>query len=101
MVAAVTLLVRAPLMPNTPAVTNDQVLKCVQAVLPDWPVKDSAVEFVLERDEAVFHVVASRVEVASEAPVVPGSAVFSCVKARTFVVPPDNASRAWFAAVTE
>jgi hypothetical protein len=58
-------------------------------------------EFVLARDDAAFHEHACRVAVDSEAPVVPGSPVWSCTKARTFVVPPDRLSSAWLAAVTE
>src|SRR5207244_3860054 len=100
-VVAVTLEPSAPEIPNVPEVDADHVEKWVLAVDPDCPVKVCADEFVLARVAAAFHVAAVRVDVASDAPVVPGSAVLSCRKARTLVVPPARASSAWFAAVVE
>jgi hypothetical protein len=100
--AAVTEDPRAPEMPKVPAVDADQVEKCVLGV-PAVGAKVIAVMFVLVLvpELAAFQVQAWRVEVASEAPVAPGSAVLSCTKAMTLTVPPESESSACAAAVGE
>jgi hypothetical protein len=99
-VAAVTLLLRVPFAPLVPAVEADQVEKYGIGVVPDWPVNVWLLELVLVRAEAAFHVAAVRVDVASDAPVVPGSAVFNCRNPRT-AVGVFTPSSAWLAAVME
>jgi hypothetical protein len=94
----VTLEPSAPEIPKVPEVDADQVEKWVLAV-PAVGAKVIAVMLVLAREAAAFQVQAWRVEDASEAPVVPGSAVLSWTNAITLVVPPDRESSAWFAAV--
>jgi hypothetical protein len=100
--AAVTEEPSAPEIPNVPAVEADQVEKWVFAV-PAVGAKVIAVMFVfvLVPELAAFQVQACRVEVASEAPVAPGSAVLSCTNAMTLTVPPERESSACAAAVGE
>ena len=65
-----------PFIPFVPAVEADHVEKKPFAVDSDCPVKVPAEELVLEPPEAAFQENACRVDVASFAPVVPGSVVF-------------------------
>jgi hypothetical protein len=100
-VTAVTDAVSAPPMPYVPDVDAENVPKYVAAVVPGV-VNDAVPEFVLEPDDAAFHVIACLVvDPSSFAPVVDGDALCSCRYARTFVVPPDRASSAWFSEVVD
>ena len=86
----------APEIPKVPTVAADHVEKWVLATPADGA-NVSAVALVLDRAAAAFQVVACRVDAASFAPVVSGSAVLSWVNARTLTVPPLPESRAWLA----